>query len=656
MQVPHGIVGETTPVPEGLAVVPNGCGASRVDAAVTRRRTALVADPQSLATGQSRPPRPGVMTQNLPPMPPLPVATRSKGMKPSKPALPPAWGLEGSGIEQLASNVRFAFDEAQIWLGEERMLLMHSSALGSLRRQLIETLGWERARGVLTRMAFASGQRDAELMLRRYPGVPDVELLRLGQLLRSVEGIMKVQPTAVEIDIPGRHYYTDCRWNHSIEAHVHDRDFGGHEGPVCWVESGHSSGFVSRLLGRFVLHKEVECGSSTGCRVIGMPLEDWKGEADDELRYYQPDSVVEEIVALRSQVSDLQRAAQPAVLPEDLIGRSPAFRAAWSLAERAAATETTVLLLGETGVGKEMFARALHHASPRAAQAFVALNCAALPAELLESELFGVEKGAFTGAHQSRPGRFERADRGTLFLDEVGERSAGAQTRLLRVLQEGEIDRLGGSATRKVDVRVVAATNVDLAAAVASGGFRKDLYYRLAVYPVNIPPLRERRDDIALLTERFIARIGARTGRRVGGLTDKARHALLAHDWPGNVRELQNAVERALILTEEGARIDADALFAGALPGHGAEAAVDGHGHIALEGSPVATLGRFVDQAIEQGLALDVLEAALLDAAVARAKGNLSGAARLLGITRGQLAYRLKKRETDAVSGFSRCS
>ena len=414
---------------------------------------------------------------------------------------------------------------------------------------------------------------------------------------------------------------------------------------MCWVESGHSSGFVSRLLGRFVLHKEVECGSTTGCRVIGMPLEDWNGDADDELRYYQPDSLVEEIVALRSQVTVLQRAVDPQVLPHELIGRSPAFRAAWALAERAAGTPTTVLLLGETGVGKEMFARALHHASPRAARAFVALNCAALPTDLLESELFGVEKGAFTGAHQSRAGRFERADGGTLFLDEVGELSTGAQTRLLRVLQEGEIDRLGGSTTRKVDVRVIAATNVDLAAAVARGSFRKDLYYRLAVYPVQIPPLRERREDIALLTERFIARIGARDGRRVGGLTDKARHALLAHDWPGNVRELQNAVERALILTEEGARIDADALFVGVPPGRCAEAPVDGRGHIALEGSPAVTLGRFVDQAIEQGIALDALETALLDAAVARAKGNLSAAARLLGLSRGQLAYRLKKRD-----------
>ncbi len=566
-------------------------------------------------------------------------------MKPAKPALPTGWAPGSSGIEELAARVHFAFDEAQIWLGEERMLLMHSSALGSLRRQLIETLGWERARGVLTRMAFASGQRDAEMMLRHYPGVPDCELLRLGMLLRSVEGIMKVEPTAVEIDIARRHYFTDCRWNHSIEAHVHDRDFGDHVGPVCWVESGHSSGFVSRLIGRFVLHKEVECGTTTGCRVIGMPLEDWKGDADDELRYYQPDSVVEEIVALRSQVTALQRAVDPQVLPHELIGRSPAFRAAWALAERAAGTPTTVLLLGETGVGKELFARALHHASPRAAQAFVALNCAALPTDLLESELFGVEKGAFTGAHQSRAGRFERADGGTLFLDEVGELSTGAQTRLLRVLQEGEIDRLGGSTTRKVDVRVIAATNVDLAAAVANGGFRKDLYYRLAVYPVNIPPLRERREDIALLTERFIARIGARDGRRVGGLTDKARHALLAHDWPGNVRELQNAVERALILTEEGARIDADALFVGVPPGRCAEAPVDGRGHIALEGSPAVTLGRFVDQAIDQGIALDVLETALLDAAVARAKGNLSAAARLLGLSRSQLAYRLKKRD-----------
>ncbi|MBS0445234.1 MAG: sigma 54-interacting transcriptional regulator [Proteobacteria bacterium] len=568
--------------------------------------------------------------------------------------MPPGWDSIAPGIEELATRVRFAFDEAQIWLDEERMLLMHSSSLGSLRRQLIDMLGLERARGVLTRVGFASGQRDAELILRRYPGAPDAEMLHRGMLLRSLEGVMKVEPTRVEFDIARGHYYTDARWNHSIEAHVHDRDFGGHDGPVCWIECGHASGFLTRMLGRFVLHKEIECGVDGTCRVIGKPLEDWGDEAADELRYYQPDSVVEELLALRSRVADLTADLTASIgtrplLPEDLIGRAPAFRAAWTLAERAAKSQTTVLLLGETGVGKEMFARALHQASSRSSRPFVALNCGALPSELLESELFGVERGAYTGAQQSRPGRFERADGGTLFLDEVGELSLSAQTRLLRVLQEGEIDRLGGTATRKIDVRVVAATNVDLAQAVERGGFRKDLYYRLNVYPVKIPPLRERREDIPLLTERFIERIGTREGKRVRGLTDKARHALLSHDWPGNVRELENVVERGLILTEHGELVDVDALFAGTPPTRTAEArevAVGKRGQLAVGGTSADTVDRFLDHVLGEHIGLDDIEAVVMEAAVKRADGNLSAAARLLGITRGQLAYRLRKRST----------
>jgi two-component system response regulator HydG len=299
-----------------------------------------------------------------------------------------------------------------------------------------------------------------------------------------------------------------------------------------------------------------------------------------------------------------------------------------------------------------MFAAAIHQVGGRSDRSFVALNCGALPSELLESELFGVEKGAYTGAQQSRPGRFERADGGTLFLDEVGELSMNAQTRLLRVLQDGVIDRLGSTATRKVDVRLIAATNVNLELAVESGKFRKDLFYRLNVYPVKIPPLRERRSDILLLTDRFVALIGAREGKRVQGLTDKARHALLAHDWPGNVRELENAVERALILTEDGAPIDASALFAGVLPADIApvqDAPIGKRGQISYGAAAGAdTVDLFLEHVFRQHIPFDSVETVLLDAAVKRAGGNLSEAARLLGLSRGQLAYRQKKRSEEA--------
>ena len=226
-----------------------------------------------------------------------------------------------------------------------------------------------------------------------------------------------------------------------------------------------------------------------------------------------------------------------------------------------APTQATVLFVGESGVGKEVFARTLHRISARAEKPFVALSCAAIPDTLLESELFGVERGAYTGAVQSRPGRFERADGGTLFLDEIGTLSASAQVKLLRALQEGEIERLGDTHTRRVDVRVMAATNVDLRNEVRAGRFREDLFFRLNVFPIRITPLRERREDVPLLMTHFLAKFNRLHGRRLTGFTQRAVDAMLSYDWPGNVREVENVIERGVILAAESGAIDAPHLF-----------------------------------------------------------------------------------------------
>jgi transcriptional regulator with GAF, ATPase, and Fis domain len=235
---------------------------------------------------------------------------------------------------------------------------------------------------------------------------------------------------------------------------------------------------------------------------------------------------------------------------EEIVGTSPPLRTVLSHVSKVAPTDSTVLITGETGTGKELVARAIHKRSPRASRPFVSVNCAAIPSSLIASELFGHEKGAFTGAVQRRQGRFELADGGTIFLDEVGELPAETQMTLLRVLQEREFERVGGSAPIRVNVRVIAATNCDLEIAVADGTFRADLFYRLNVFPLEVPALRERRTDIPLLVEYFIHRYATRAGKRIRGMSKETSNLLQSYDWPGNIRELQNVIERAVIVSE----------------------------------------------------------------------------------------------------------
>jgi transcriptional regulator with GAF, ATPase, and Fis domain len=302
-------------------------------------------------------------------------------------------------------------------------------------------------------------------------------------------------------------------------------------------------------------------------RLVGQILANavHRKQTESELR-----SRLEEIQALKERLE-----AENVYLREelrggedfaDVVGRSPALRRVLDRLAQVAPTDSTVLLLGETGTGKELLAQALHERSPRRAKALINVNCAALPAALVESELFGHDKGAFTGAHAAHPGRFELADGGTLFLDEVGELPVELQPKLLRVLQDGEVQRLGSARTRKVDARIVAATNQDLERAMSQGRFRGDLYYRLSVFPLRVPPLRERREDIPLLTWAFIQRRQAELGRRIETIPRRAMDALTAYDWPGNVRELHNVLERALILSP-GPALDIEDTLAGGLRG-----------------------------------------------------------------------------------------
>ncbi|WP_242392009.1 sigma-54-dependent transcriptional regulator [Anaeromyxobacter oryzisoli] len=320
-------------------------------------------------------------------------------------------------------------------------------------------------------------------------------------------------------------------------------------------------------------------------------------------------------------------------LPETLIGRSAAMVEVYKEIGRVARTEMTVLLMGESGTGKELVARAVHANSTRSRGPFVTVNMAAIPRDLIESELYGHEKGSFTGAVERRPGKFELASGGTLFLDEIGEMPIELQAKLLRVLQEREVDRVGGSRPLPVDVRIVAATNADLARSVEEGRFRRDLYYRLAVVPIRLPPLREREGDVVLLARHFIAKYGEQLKGRAVALAKDAEPVLLSHAWPGNVRELQNVLQRAL-LKVAGQRIGASDLI-GLLPA----ATTQERG---VRGLVESVLDAAAPEHGRYQAALAAVEGPLIAAALARTKGNQLRAAELLGMNRNTLRERMR--------------
>jgi two-component system response regulator HupR/HoxA len=330
---------------------------------------------------------------------------------------------------------------------------------------------------------------------------------------------------------------------------------------------------------------------------------------------------------LRAENLYLRREVQRQYAFDQILGSSPAMQRVFEVMEKVAQTDATVLLSGETGTGKDLVARAVHYAGPRKERAFVAQNCGALPDTLLESELFGHKRGAFTGAHADKKGLFEIADGGTIFLDEIGETEPGMQVRLLRVLQDGEIRPLGSSETRRVDVRVIAATNRDLKKQVQEGRFREDLYYRLRVVEIELPPLRTRREDIPLLAHHFLDKANARMSRKLSGFTNAAIDRLVAHPWSGNVRELENEVQRAVAL----APADADSVSVEMLSEH-------------VRGGSATARGAGVALPAERDLnrAVDALKRAMIEQALAET-GSKTKAAERLGIPRQSLQKMMKR-------------
>ncbi|MHC5035982.1 MAG: sigma 54-interacting transcriptional regulator [Planctomycetota bacterium] len=455
-------------------------------------------------------------------------------------------------------------EETQAILFLTRAQAMTDTAfVGILHKELIRGQGWQRTRSTLMRLGFAAGYSDCQFLRKAYAWRDDDHLLRAGIALHSFKGIARTRLARIDADRTEGTFRIEGAMDDSLEAGWHRQILGAAPAPVCWLHMGYLTGFLSAWWGDEVLVKEVECagtGRQPKCRFEAQPASVFGESEKEDLDIFRYPDLGEDL----SKMADLPILPKPASSKDGagavmnvfqtarragIIGRSKAMERSLKLALQVAVTDATVLLVGESGTGKELFARLIHEMSPRTKDSFLAVNCSALPETLLESELFGHVKGAFTGAAETRKGLCEAAGGGTILLDEIGEMTPATQVKLLRVLQDKEVRPVGGNRGTPVDIRIIAATNRDLDQMVADGSFREDLYYRLKVFPITVPPLRQRREDVVPLARHFLSRFSQTTGKKVNTLSPGTLKALSAYPWPGNVRELENVLERAVVLT-----------------------------------------------------------------------------------------------------------
>ncbi len=464
--------------------------------------------------------------------------------------------------EELRLDELIRFGEGLVDLHGRRLVIHDTASLGQFRRDLIEMVGWDDARRILTRKGYFWGQADAAAMKRLFHWDSVEEWLKAGLRLHRILGVATTEPISFGLDAASGCVSMEFACQDSVEVDECLAELGTADKPCCWVLMGYASGYASYCLGKSVYFVERECRAKGDqrCLAMGMDIDSWGPEIAKDLPYFHAADIQGKIQALTNQLRQqeaeldrrqrqLEHTGRSRIAAVEV--RSREFQQVVELAERVAKFDSSVLVTGETGVGKEIVARHIHSQSPRSDAPFVAVNCGALPETLLESTLFGHKAGAFTGATKDQPGLFEEAEKGTIFLDEIGDTSPAMQLKLLRVLQEHEIMRVGETRPRKVDVRVIAATNRDLQQAVRDNGFREDLYYRLRVVEIEVPPLRRRKDDILPLARHFVKKCAANLGLPALRLDATSLDCLLEYPWPGNVRELENAVEHAAVFCQD---------------------------------------------------------------------------------------------------------
>src|SRR5687767_2999750 len=471
----------------------------------------------------------------------------------------------------LAELLDFRPDQGIIRLHEQRVVILSAAAMGLLRKELIDTLGLETARRIAIRFGFADGYHDAVNLRERSTWTEPLDGVRAGARLQTLEGIVRADVRRLHHDASTGHFEEEVFWHDSYVAEQHVHHYGKASAPVCWSLVGYASGFVSACLGTEIYFRETACvgQGARHCVAIGRDAGSWGSDIESIRSDFHAANLGQEVERLREAVGArlkeldrrerllerrerelnlLRERINRQAAAKHFVARSQAMQDVLELAARVAPLDTTVLVYGESGTGKEFIVRLIHDQSPRAAAPFVSINCAALTETLLESELFGHVRGAFTGAVRDKAGLFEVAGSGTIFLDEIGEIAPTVQAKLLRALQEREIRRVGAERSIKVHARVVAATNRDLRAAVDAGTFREDLYFRLGACVITVSPLRYCREDIPPVVLNYLVRAASRMKKDVSSVSADAMTAMMNYGWPGNVRELEHAVERAVIL------------------------------------------------------------------------------------------------------------
>ncbi len=488
---------------------------------------------------------------------------------------------------QLLELLELHPEQGTIYLNQQRMVLQSVEAMGILQREMIHTLGLGAARRLLIRYGYAHGYHDSSCAALNAIGT--VESVEMAVTMHTLLGIVHVEPLEAT-PLPNGGLRTAMIWRNSYEAENHLKHFGKSDIPVCWTALGYASGSRSAATGRDFYYKETMCVAKgdTYCKVEGRDADSWGDELAAILSDFtdlgtQPGDVAElreqldgiRLVAReqRSLLAKYQRHLSSRDSEHDemrarvanlraqgkFIVRSQRMSEVLEQSLRIAPVQTSVLVQGESGTGKEYIVNLIHQHSNRSSEPLVSINCAALTETLLESELFGHVRGAFTGAVRDKIGLFELARNGTLFLDEIGEMQPGLQAKLLRVLENGEMRRVGGDRVLKVHPRILAATNRDLRSLVAAGSFRADLFYRLEGFVITLPPLRERTEEIPALAHEFMSQSSENLGKHMNSIRAEAMAKLIRYPWPGNVRELKHVIERAVIVAN-GSEIDVCAL------------------------------------------------------------------------------------------------